>query len=913
MSGEPPPPLRSARLAETVGSWRAALRIARREARRARGRTALVLAMIILPVLALTFLAASIDMAELTQAETLERRLGTADAELRVVSRSPVTQSPTGDGWSSSEEADEPFPGQVSTDEVTELLPAGSRLLPIRRWVPFTARDGDRVREDVSAAVIDLTDPIGRGLTRIHAGRVPAAADEIAVNLAARRSLRVDIGDSITAGDGSRTWTVVGLVELPEQLAPMVTLHPAGAPPPEPYAEATFLADLPGPVTDELFHRLNQHGVVVGARVPAPPTEQFTPTGPMPSGLDAEDVGTGVLVGGLGLLEVVLLVGPAFAVGVRRRRRELALVAVAGGDAGQLRRVVLADGVVLGCVGAATGVVLGVATAFAARPLVEQYVFQHRFGGYRVWPAALAVIALVAVLAGVLAALAPAWTAARQDVVAGLAGRRTPPTHRRRWLTIGVLLATGGAGVAALGAVVTSQSIILAGLVLGELGLVFATPTLIGLLARLGRFLPLAPRIAVRDASRNRSSAAPAISAVMAAVAGSVALGVLLASEDARNDQRYQPSLPDRAVLVTAGGDLGSDTLPTLAEIAGPAREHLDAGAIAPLVVAGCRPEFDACVVMAELPAERACPWRPDEPLSAADQRRARSDHRCQGFADSYYYGSYLRVAVDNGAALPILTGADPDDLAAATAMLRAGGAVVTDPRYLEDGRLDIRIQRNPGDAVRTTDSATVPGHALSTGIAEKWLLLSPAAADRLDLATRQIGWAIDAGEPPGRDSQNRFIAALRPLGSVGVEFENSRGFGGNQPVLLLLAGVSALVTMGAAGIATGLAAAEGRVDLSTLAAVGAGPGVRRLLSLCQAGVIAVLGSALGIVAGLGSAGIILTFTNERYADAWPSQTPYPIMVPWLTLGVLVAVPLVAMLGAALLTRSRLPVERRLD
>ena len=45
------------RLAGAVGSWRAALRIARREARRARGRTALVLAMIALPVLALSFTA----------------------------------------------------------------------------------------------------------------------------------------------------------------------------------------------------------------------------------------------------------------------------------------------------------------------------------------------------------------------------------------------------------------------------------------------------------------------------------------------------------------------------------------------------------------------------------------------------------------------------------------------------------------------------------------------------------------------------------------------------------------------------------------------------------------------------------------------------------------------------------------
>jgi putative ABC transport system permease protein len=33
--------------------------------------------------------------------------------------------------------------------------------------------------------------------------------------------------------------------------------------------------------------------------------------------------------------------------------------------------------------------------------------------------------------------------------------------------------------------------------------------------------------------------------------------------------------------------------------------------------------------------------------------------------------------------------------------------------------------------------------------------------------------------------------------------------------------------------------------------------------------------------------------------------------VPWSSLAVLLAVPVVAMLGAGLLTRSRLPIERR--
>ncbi|MFC3505093.1 FtsX-like permease family protein [Micromonospora krabiensis] len=132
-------------------------------------------------------------------------------------------------------------------------------------------------------------------------------------------------------------------------------------------------------------------------------------------------------------------------------------------------------------------------------------------------------------------------------------------------------------------------------------------------------------------------------------------------------------------------------------------------------------------------------------------------------------------------------------------------------------------------------------------------------------------------------------------------------------PLPLLLAAAAGLITVGAAGIATGLAAAEGRADLSTLAAVGASPGVRRMLSLCQAGVIAGLGSALGIVAGLGTAALVLFSTNRQYADSWPVQEPYPLVVPWTALGVLALVPLVTMLGAGLFTRSRLPVERRLD
>ncbi|MEU6077379.1 FtsX-like permease family protein [Micromonospora sp. NPDC047074] len=896
---------RGGRLAGAAGSWWAALRIARREAQRARGRTALVLAMITLPVLVLTFTAVSWDMSELTRAERIDRQLGTADLELSRVTAQPIVQSAWGESWNT--DGQDPHPvGTVTAEQVSALLPAGSRAVPLRRWVPFDARVGERVDDSVTARAVDLADPLGRGLARFRSGRAPAGSDEIAVSPAALRRLDVRPGGTVTSGDGTRSWRVVGVVEYPDHLGPVVTLHPAAdRVATEPHV--SWLVDLPGAVDEELFRRLNDHGFLVHARTPAPASEVVAYPHDRLSGVDVEGMSVSVLVGGLVLLEVVLLVGPAFAVGVRRRRRDLALVAVAGGDDAHLRRIVLADGLVLGALGAVVGVALGVAAAFAGRPLVEEHLYGARFGGYRCFPAALAAIAAVAVLAGVLAALAPAWTAARQDVVAGLAGRRTPPAHRRRWLHAGVPLVAGGTAVAAFGAARTSPAVILAGLVLGELGLVFATPTLVGLLARLGRSLPLAPRIALRDASRNRSSTAPAISAVMAAVASSVAIGVYLASDEARTAAKYEPALPAGTVLVTRSGPDGPPPLDRVAEAA---RAHLGARAVAPLVGAVCGTDTEACPVSPVLPHERACPWAPGDRLSDSEQRRARADPRCRSGPEDHF-GAYFQVVVDEGAALPVLTGAAPADVAAAIAVLRAGGVVVTDARYVRDGRVDIVVHR-PGQARPDPTVTTVAGHPLSTGLDANRLLLSRAAADRLGLTARPVGWAIAADGAPDQRQQDRFGTAVRPLGAQ-VEIERGDPAGPGRPVLLLLAAAAGVITVGAAGIATGLAAAEGRADLSTLAAVGAGPGLRRLLSLCRSGVIAVLGSVLGIVAGLGSAVVILTALNRRYAGLWPVVEPYPLVVPWSTLGVLVVVPLVAMLGAGLFTRSRLPIERRLD
>src|SRR5262249_51527465 len=97
---------------------------------------------------------------------------------------------------------------------------------------------------------------------------------------------------------------------------------------------------------------------------------------------------------------------------------------------------------------------------------------------------------------------------------------------------------------------------------------------------------------------------------------------------------------------------------------------------------------------------------------------------------------------------------------------------------------------------------------------------------------------------------------------------------------LLVLAVIAGVIALAATAIATALTAAEGRADLATLAAVGASPRMRRILSLSQSGMIAGLGSLIGTVAGLSAALALLFALNQRYAGIWPAPTPWPLTIP---------------------------------
>ena len=901
-----------------LGGWRAALRLARREARRARGRSALVLAMIMLPVAALAFIAVAQDTFTLTPNERADRLMGTAQAMVVWPHDGPVQQDPAhlaafGLSGPASETADPA--GPPSIERLLALLPPGTTA--IGDQVGTLAVDTAAGTGNLGVRMLDVADPLARGIYRQLSGRAPASPNEVALTPAAARRLGVGVGGSVRLADGSRTLQVVGVVEDPEALkATTIILRPGALPGqalPDDRQNQRWLVATPGPLTWAQVRQLNTHGLVAVSRhVLAHPPSQAERHPGFEGGND-QQLGVAALVGGLAMLEVILLAGSAFAVAARRRRRDLALVAAAGGTPAQLRRIVLADGVVLGTVAAVSGVALGIAAAAASRPLLER-LSSIRTGAFRVFPEALAALAAVAVVTGVLAALVPAWIAARQDVVAALAGRRGITRSRRRWVVLGAVLAAAGALVAATGARGADATVILAGLVVVELGLVLCTPALVGLVARAGRLLPLAPRIALRDTARNRTAAAPAISAVMAAVAGSLAVGVVLigVSERARDSYRVL-GRPGDVFVLSFGQTVPPDVVATL-------RSTMPVRQIHRINLPSCGGAAGSCVVGRRVPTARACPYdllgRDPTPI---EQRAARRDSRCDGVGDRYqYFGGMgstggMTVIIDPAAvgAVANLAAEDADRAAAA---LRAGNVVVDDPRHLDSGRVTLAITTvtSSGDK-GATRTVIAPGVALPHRPQAPITMMTTQTARSLGLDSVAAVALATTSRVPTIAEEDRLRAALGSQLDKGLGMYVERGPQAGAPGLVMLAVVAGVITLGAAAIATGLAAAEGRGDLSTLAAVGASPRVRRALSLSQSGVIAGLGSLLGAIAGLGAATAVLFALNRAYAGLWPAPAPYPIAVPWLNLGVaLLVVPLISMLGAGLLTPSRLPIERRL-
>lgn len=916
---------------------RPALRIARRDVRRAPGRSLLVVLMVALPVSGAAFLDVVLRTTDVRGPERIGLQLGEgADARvLPQVTGNPVLQRPDDDYGSSptttatAAEVVEPLP---PTDP-RPLLPAGTRVISDRAG-ELAVRTSDGLAR-AGFRELDVADPMAEGLFTLVDGRAPTDVDEVAVSPALLDTVGASVGDDLeVAATFERTLRIVGTVrpttnaqgtDVAVALPGTLLDELAEAPGAGYAAPASYLVDTPAPVTWEQVLELNAVGVAVFSRavVLDPPPRSQVPLYADPAyrdpGVDGAVLLAGVLVVGLAVAEVALLAGAAFAVGMRRQSRALGLLAASGAHRRQVRAVVLGQGIVLGGLGGLAGVLLGTVAGVAAVQLAVRR-FDRFLLAPDLRPLELLALTLLGVGTGLLAAVVPARTAARLDVVAALSGRRGVVRTRRRYPVIGLVTAAVGAAMALGGGAVALglqrsgeggsrtlglvAAMILVGTVLTQLGLIVATPALVGAAARLGRLLPLAPRLALRDAARHRGRTAPAVAAVLAAVSGSVALSLFVASLSDKDERLYQPAMGYGQAFLRAGAAPGQPPaqvlLAAVRRVAPPDDE---------LPVTGFPPPLDcgtSCTTVAVVaPPEQRCPLElllaAGREVTTAESDAASADPRCnrEGYVSS---SPFSGPVVGDADAFVRLTGLDSP---AARRALADGRMVVFDRAHVSDGlgAVEVTTYDQATGEQRAARTVRLPATFVDPegpGVVSGWL--SPAAAAQVGVPTALEGVVVEYAVPPDDDTEEAVSAALAEQGDAGF-FRVERGYRDEYGVglLALLVG-SAVVTLGASAVATGLAQADGRADQATLAAVGAAPRLRRRLTAFQAATVAGLGAALGTAAGF------VPTTAYLYADEQMRFVP-----PWLHLAVIaVVVPAVAALCAGLVTRSRLPMARRL-
>ena len=881
--------------------WRPALRLAWRDAWQHRARSVLVLVMIALPVLAVTAAAVVQASADVDGVDRIERTMGASQARIESVG-GRVFQAPDPmQGWGGGS-------GRPPGADDLEALVGDRDALSIAESHGELTR-GDREIE-VFATEVDLRDPLAAGLFELRTGDLPGRPGEVVVNEAfAERG--VAIGDTLV-----HLGQEVAVVGVGRHATWRGTPTLTGMP-------GTFGPDFPGnsrapdllvggdAVDWDDVQALNAQGVLVHSRAvlldPPPVRERAEEMG-VDTGY-ADYVAIVALVIAMALLEVVLLAGPAFAVGARRQARSLALLAASGGTPRQARRVVLASGVVLGAVAVVVGAALGILLGLALLPLVQRLSTEW-FGTPEVNWVAVAIVAVFGLLSAFLAAVVPAWLASRQDVVAVLAGRRGDPPPSARTPILGLVLLGAGVALSVVG-VQGGEFAIAIGAVVAVFGMILVVPLVVSVVARLAGRLPLVMRYAARDAARHRTRTVPAVAAVAATVAGVVALGIATSSDEAENRETYQPTLAMGAATIGVAATWG----PNAAE---PELPPVDAWERIEEAVSARLPDVTREVIEGQLSELEGGGSVTFEPLDGGGEPM---------YLD--WLGgapSNATTVVSDGAVPGIFAVSDAERTEMAAA-LRAGRAVVfaNDADDIGEAEFSVR-QLVWGPDGRRPERTRHTWPALLVDAPPRLpvqLILPSALAEETGVPVRTIGYHFP--DPDLSTEVEQDLDEVVGGISEGAMLYVERGYQAPEEAMILILVLFALggvLMLGGTLTATFLALSDARPDLATLAAVGAAPRSRRGVAASYALVVGFVGAVLGAIVGF-IPGVAITYPLTTgmagvcvgtEGGAMRCDNPGPFLdVPWLMIaGLVLVLPLLTALVVGLTARSRLPLVSRL-
>jgi putative ABC transport system permease protein len=788
---------------------RALLRIARRSIGRSRWRSLLVAVLILLPVAAMVGATAVMVAVTPTAEQSATNQMGQANAIV----------------YPSSEGASE--------------AKLRARLLARSRLEPFLYTEDQLVLTGMQASVtvrsLDLNG-LARGMVTLTAGRTPTRAGEVAISQPTAELADVSIGDRITL-QGLETPMVVGLVEDPFNLSARFLLADPALARAAPDGQATWLVALPS-------------GSDIGSVFGGTPEGQLFSVTTRDQGLSAADQAspTIIVLGGLAMVEVALVAAAAFAVSVRRRQRELGLLAAVGASPRHLAGTVMAEALLLGVLGSLAGIVVGLAGALAISPWLAQLT-DRRTAPIGLSPGWIAIAAAIGIGASLLAALVPAWTAARVPVMTALSGRRPPSAPAHRTLALGVALVGLALGLTLGGATLRLQTdqgtlsilMLLGGAVLGTLGFGACSPWLVERLERPAGRLPLASRIALRDTARARSRNGPIVTAVLASFAATVALAAYSASSDASARANWQPYMQSDQIYLQGNVDqAGPDVARQLGAIAG-----------API------------------------------PGVGSEDRMPRLTTGSGANLHEYPY-----ITVGDAELLKVLHAED------AVTDLQEGAVILLTEEPISASTATLAVTDVDGPVM---DSTELPAHDVVTRLATFGLPQAVVSAD----TARSLGLGIPTPQRYlVRLSHDATDADLAKAGSIAGTYPDTWADAALPPQVagagfrLVMLAASLLLALSVTGVAVALGEAESRPEQRTLLALGAHPQLRRWVAGARAGSIALLAGVLAIPAGL------LPVWGLLASRGSPLVVPVPEV-----LTALLVLPILAIIGTVLLSR----------
>lgn len=794
-----------------------------------------MVAVILAIVLGVGFVAAT-----LVFGATYQAGLGAAISARYVGADVVVTQDGTADQ-------------QALLDQVRAVPGVAYAEAQPQTWPSFSAPEAhgtlrlDAIPGDPRLRWFDLT-----------AGQWPGSTDQILIDDATANSANLQIGSSLTlAGYDGLPPTSVSVVGIADTSSSAFSGAQNQA-----FASASLITGL---APSDAF------GPIVAIGEPGTSAEQLRDriTANGPPGLtaltSADQIAKNLaeITGGATVLTIVLLgfaitavaasgivIANTFTILLTQRRRHIALTRCIGGSRCQVRREVLAEAGLVGAVGSVIGVVVGIGIGFAGAAVTGLDVA----GPVVPWlPLVLTGVGGVAFTA--LAAYAPASRAMRVAPLAALQPVSDAAELRRSSvLRLSIAGALTVSGLLLLGAAVMVPSLLIAmaGGLLSACGILLLTrtflPATLRLVGRIGGVFGPPGRLAAANAHRNPGRAAATTVALMLSVGLIVTLQVGASSAQASLDRSFAQRYP---VDVAIDGS-GSPVPPGLADAVAQVDGIRLSGELRGTAIAGFGAAEGAAQGMTILGvSDRAA-------AALAAMPADLSDHTV--IVPSYLLSSELAI----GDRVPIQTSTGSGDFAVAAGVLGQQGI--------------------NGDSLITTEAA-----------------LQSLAPDAPPLAV----WAA---VEPGADleevtaSLNRLIAAEPELslgGSAPERAAMSSALGTIITLATALLAVAVIIAIVGIGNTLGLSVIERTRESALLRALGLHRRQLRLMLAVEAALLAGVGAAVGVLAGIGYGWIGVA---SAFGEAGETMV---IDIPWGQLGLVLLLAVVAALLASVLPARR--------